>query len=90
MIMLAGKYERGRGVKQDLEQAVALYRRAADMKIPAAFYHLGVMTADGRGLQRDLGEAMRLMTLAARDGVGDAKEQLEDFELAKAREGRGC
>jgi TPR repeat protein len=90
MIMLAGKHERGRGVKQDLEQAVALYRRAADMKIPAAFYHLGVMTADGRGLQRDLGEAMRLMTLAARDGVGDAKEQLEDFELAKTREGRGC
>jgi TPR repeat protein len=87
MIMLAGKYERGRGVKQDPAQAVALYRRAADMKIPAAFYHLGVMTADGRGLQRDLGEAMRLMTMAAKDGVGDAKEQLEDFGLAMTREG---
>jgi TPR repeat protein len=90
MIMLAGKYERGRGVRQDLEKAVALYRQAADMKIPAAFYHLGVMTADGRGLQRDLGEAMRLMTLAAKDGVGDAKEQLEDFELARTRESRGA
>ena len=89
MIMLAGKYERGRGVAQDAEKAVALYRQAADMKIPAAFYHLGVMTADGRGLQRDLNEAMRLMTQAARDGVGDAKEQLEDFELAMTRESRG-
>ena len=89
MIMLAGKYERGRGVPQDLAKAVALYRQAADKKIPAAFYHLGVMTADGRGLQRDLREAMRLMTVAARDGVGDAKEQLEDFELAMTRESRG-
>jgi TPR repeat protein len=89
MIMLAGKYERGRGVPQDPEKAVALYRRAADKKIPAAFYHLGVMTADGRGLQRDLSEAMRLMTVAAQDGVGDAREQLEDFELAMTRESRG-
>ena len=89
MIMLAGKYERGRGVPQDLEKAVALYRQAADKKMPAAFYHLGVMTADGRGLQRDLSEAMRLMTQAAKDGVGDAKEQLEDFELAMTRESRG-
>ncbi len=89
MIMLAGKYERGRGVSQDLEKAVALYRQAADKKMPAAFYHLGVMTADGRGLQRDLSEAKRLMTQAAKDGVGDAKEQLEDFELAITRESRG-
>jgi TPR repeat protein len=89
MIMLAGKYERGRGVPQDLEKAVALYRRAADKKIPAAWYHLGVLTADGRGLDRDLREAMRLMTLAAQDGVGDAKEQLEDLELAITRESRG-
>jgi len=89
MIMLAGKYERGRGVAQDPARAVALYRRAADKNMPAAWYHLGVMTADGRGLQRDLREAMRLMTLAAVDGVGDAKEQLEDFELAMTREARG-
>jgi uncharacterized protein len=76
-------------VPQDLAKAVALYRQAADKKIPAAWYHLGQMTADGRGLERDLREAMRLMTLAARDGVGDAKEQLEDIELAMTRERRG-
>jgi TPR repeat protein len=87
MILLAGKYERGRGVPQDLARAVALYRQAADRKIPAAWYHLGVMAADGRGLQRDLHEARRLMTLAAQDGVGDAQSQLEDLELAMAREG---
>ena len=89
MIMLAGKYERGRGVAQDLERAVALYRQAADKKIPSAWYHLGVLTADGRGLDRDLREAMRLMTLAAKDGVQDAREQLEDLELAMTRESRG-
>jgi TPR repeat protein len=89
MIMLAGKYERGRGVAQDLARAVTLYRRAADMKMPAAWYHLGQMAADGRGLERDLREAMRLMTMAAHDGVGDAKEQLEDLELAMTRESRG-
>jgi len=89
MILLAGKFERGRGVPQDLAKAVALYRQAADKKIPAAWYHLGQMTADGRGLERDLREAMRLMTLAARDGIGDAKEQLEDIELAMTRERRG-
>jgi TPR repeat protein len=89
MILLAGKLERGRGVPQDLARAVGLYRQAADKKIPAAWYHLGQMTADGRGLERDLREAMRLMTLAVRDGVGDAKEQLEDIELAMTRERRG-
>lgn len=89
MIMLAGKHERGRGVPQDLVKAVALYKRAADMKIPAAFYHLGVLTADGRGLDRDLREAMRLMTMAAKDGVQDAREQLEDLSLAMTRESRG-
>lgn len=89
MILLAGKYERGRGVAQDLEKAVALYKRAADKRIPAAFYHLGVLTADGRGLDRDLREAMRLMTLAAKDGVHDAREQLEDLSLAMTRESRG-
>jgi len=89
MIMLAGKHERGRGVPQDLAKAVALYRRAADKRIPAAWYHLGVLTADGRGLDRDLREAMRLMTLAARDGVHDAREQLEDIGLALTRESRG-
>ncbi len=87
--MLAGKYERGRGVPQDLVRAVELYRAAADRKIPAAWYHLGVLTADGRGLDRDLREAMRLMTMAARDGVQDAREQLEDFGLALTRESRG-
>jgi TPR repeat protein len=89
LIMLAGKYERGRGVPQDLARAVALYKRAADKKIPAAWYHLGVLTADGRGLDRDLREAMRLMSLAAKDGVQDAKGQLEDIELAMTRESRG-
>ena len=89
LIMLAGKYERGRGVPQDLERAVALYRRAADKKMPAAWYHLGVLTADGRGLDRDLREAMRLMSLAAKDGVQDALGQLEDIELAMTRESRG-
>jgi len=48
-----------------------------------------VLTADGRGLDRDLREAMRLMTLAARDGVHDAREQLEDLSLAMTRESRG-
>ena len=89
LIMLAGKYERGRGVPQDLARAVALYRQAADKKIPAAWYHLGVLTADGRGLDRDLREAMRLMSLAVKDGVHDAKGQLEDIELAMTRESRG-
>jgi TPR repeat protein len=89
LIMLAGKYERGRGVPQDLARAVTLYKQAAEKKIPAAWYHLGVLTADGRGLDRDLREAMRLLSLAAKDGVQDAKGQLEDIELAMTRESRG-
>jgi TPR repeat protein len=86
MILLAGKLEHGRGVPQDLAGAVALYRRAADKKMPAAWLYLGQMAADGRGVQRDLREAMRLMSLAASAGVADAAEQLQDLELAMARE----
>jgi len=86
MIQLAGKLERGRGVAQDLARAVALYRQAADRQMAAAWYHLGQMAADGRGLERDLREARRLMSLAARDGVEEAREQIEDLELALVRE----
>ena len=77
------------GTPSPVLQCIAISYCACAKSPAAAWYHLGVLTADGRGLDRDLREAMRLMSLAAKDGVQDAKDQLEDIELAMTRESRG-
>lgn len=50
------------------EQAVALFREAAARKSPGATASLGVMYANGRGVERDYETAMRYYQAAARMG----------------------
>lgn len=50
------------------EQAVALFRRAAAQKSAGAMASLGVMSATGRGVERDYEAAMRYYQAAARMG----------------------
>lgn len=64
----AQRLEHGEGVARDLDQAAALYCRAARLGAPEAQYALGWMYANGRGVARDDGMAWRLFALAAEQG----------------------
>jgi len=64
----AQRLEHGEGVARDLDQAAALYCRAARLGAPEAQYALGWMYANGRGVVHDDGVAWRLFGLAAEQG----------------------
>ncbi|KQV59019.1 MULTISPECIES: lytic transglycosylase domain-containing protein [unclassified Duganella] len=64
----AQRLEHGEGVARDLEQAAALYCRAARLGAPEAQYALGWMYANARGVAHDDGMAWRLFGLAAGQG----------------------
>lgn len=64
----AQRLEHGEGVARDLDQAAALYCRAARLGAADAQYALGWMYANGRGVAHDDGMAWRLFSLAAEQG----------------------
>ncbi len=68
LIEQAQRLEHGEGVARDLDQAAALYCRAARLGAPEAQYALGWMYANGRGVAHDDGMAWRLFGLAAEQG----------------------
>ena len=51
--ILASLYEVGKGVEQDIPEAVELYRKAADQNYPEAEYRLGSLYERGVGVERD-------------------------------------
>src|SRR5512144_995787 len=61
-------YRNGKGVPQDLVEAVKWYRRAADQGNSAAQYNLGVMYDEGRGVARSDADAMAWYRKAADQG----------------------
>jgi TPR repeat protein len=68
---LGRAYEDGKGVAQDDEQAVQLFRKSADQGNAQAQNALGVMYALGRGVQRDKEEAVRWYKKAAKQGLAE-------------------
>lgn len=62
---LAGLYAAGQGVAQDLEEAVRLYRLAAELGHAEAQYRLAERYWRGEGVEQNLVEAARLYRLAA-------------------------
>jgi len=60
------------------DQALLLYRRAAEQREPAALFGLGGMYAEGEGVDRDLAKARALMTQAAELGYVDAMKVVAD------------
>lgn len=74
--------EHGEGVVRDLDQAAALYCRAARLGAAEAQYALGWMAANGRGMARDDGVAWRLFALAAEQAHPAAQRMLERLPAA--------
>jgi hypothetical protein len=63
-------------VPKDDAEALFWFRKAAAHHDPGAAYNLGVMYAEGRVVQRNLGEAVRLYREAADRGNAAAQSNL--------------
>lgn len=83
-------YEHGRGVKQNYQQAFALYCRAALLGDAESAYSLGFMYFNGRGLPRDLSLAMHWFKQAAKQGDVYARRMAGRFIGIKATEDAAC
>jgi TPR repeat protein len=75
-------FANGRGVAQDYEEAVRLYRLAAAQGDADAQYSLGVKFEDGRGVAQDRAEAIRWYRLAAAQGYAAASAALNELGAA--------
>ncbi len=69
-------YEYGRGVEQNLPQAVGYYRQAASENMAQSQFKLGQMLLKGSGVKQDLNLGERWLRLAARAGHQDAQVTL--------------
>ncbi len=68
------------GVKQDYQQAISWYRKAADQGYPAAQLKLGSIYEYGWGVDKDYDKARSWYQKAADQGNGDAKAALSQLE----------
>ena len=83
MWVLGRRYNRGRWVRRDLDKAVELFRRAADLGFASALNMLGIMYEKGRGVEEDYAAALVLFRqAAARGGLADAQ-----FNIGRMYEG---
>ena len=71
-----GVRHRGRGVPQDIGEAVRWYRLAAEQGDADGQSQLGAMYADGTGVPQDDAEAVRWYRLAADQGYATAQLNL--------------
>jgi TPR repeat protein len=62
----------GQQFPQDLARAAELFRKASDLGNPEAQYALATMYKDGRGVAKDMNEAVRLLAASAQASNLDA------------------
>ena len=77
---------RGRGVPQDLDEAVRWFRQAGDQGDATAQFYLGVMHSEGRGVPQNYAEAARWYRLAAERDDAAAQYNLA-LSIAKGEVG---
>src|SRR5215469_16226212 len=77
IIDLAVRYEHGEGVEQDYAQALALYCEAAALNQPDAYFNLGWMFLNGRGVPQNDEIAAVWLGKAARAGIAKAVNILQ-------------
>ena len=82
---LGVRFETGRGVERDFDEAVTWYRRAAEQGYAHGQTSLGAMYGTGRGVSHDDAEAVRWYRRAAEQGFALAQSYLGDMY----RSGRG-
>jgi len=73
---LAVLYEKGEGVAQDSDKALAWYQKAAEAGNVNAQYNLGLAYETGEGVAQDYGKARAYYEKAAAQGDADAQNNL--------------
>ncbi|MGC2414039.1 MAG: transglycosylase SLT domain-containing protein [Stellaceae bacterium] len=89
-VALAERYENGEMVRQDYRAALELYCRAAGRGDPRAFFHLGWMYLNGRGVARSDATAVMWLRKAAGGGVPQAANLLQLLAGVPSSPMRGC
>lgn len=83
---LAVMLESGDGAEPDMDRVVGLYRAAADYGIAAAMLNLGVLYAQGRGVERDRAAALRLFLHAMERGNATAATYFDSVSRSEGLE----
>src|SRR6201987_880426 len=74
-------YPNEKGGEKDPPQAVAWFRRAADLGDPSAQYNLALMYERGEGVPKDYREASRWLAKAADQDLVPAMMDLAEFSM---------
>lgn len=69
-------YEHGKGVVQDMNEAVKYYMKAAKAGSAEAQFTMGVLYYEGSGVKRDLEESFEWFRSAAMQGLAQAQHNL--------------
>lgn len=83
LFTLGDKYERGDGVTHDMAMAASYMQLAAEHGSTAAQYRLGLVQAVGLGVQPNVTESYKWLSLAAAAGVDDKNAVLAAALQAK-------
>ena len=86
----AARYENGESVSRNYGQALALYCQAAQRGDAQAFFNLGWMYLNGRGVARDDRTAVMWLRKAADHGVPQAANLLGLLARVQPAAARGC
>lgn len=78
---LGNAYRNGWGVSADAAEAFSWYRKSAEQGDKWGHFHLGECYAKGLGVKANRDEARRLFSLAAAQGLDEAKRALEGVDF---------
>jgi TPR repeat protein len=81
-LKLAQMYQEGKGVAQNLQEAVNWSRKAAEQGLAQAQFLLGQMYASGKGVAKDVKEAAKWLQKAADQGLQAAKDEIKKLGAA--------
>jgi TPR repeat protein len=81
-VKLGYMYSTGKGVKQDYEEAVKWYRKAAEQGNDYGQNNLAWMYEHGTGVERDMKIAVALYQKAARQGNHESQKSLKEIGLS--------
>lgn len=84
--MLASLHQRGEGVPKDIDKALVLYRRAAEMGDAEAQFNLGNIYLLGEGVRADDAWALTYYRAAARQGHPLARRNMDQLYRAAGLE----
>lgn len=70
-------YGKGAGVRQSMEESVALLRKAAEQGLDVAQANLGIMYIEGQGVNQDTEEGLKWLRKSAGQGLVEAQMVLE-------------